>query len=79
MGLFNCQTKCYASYWGGIRGLKAIITANKTKETACCPLEFHLQPYKTEACQVFDESPTPELVGFFPLYNFGYFKHHGVL
>jgi len=39
------------------------------KETDRCLLNFHLQQLNTEACKVFDESPTPKLEEFLQIFQ----------
>jgi hypothetical protein len=52
---------------GRYKGLENQQISKQNKETDRCPLKFHLQQSITEACKVFDESPTPEQEGFFQL------------
>jgi hypothetical protein len=73
LGFCLNHNKSLCTSLGGIRELKITITANRTNETACCPLKFHLQPYFIDARQVFDESPTPKWESFSKFSNLEYF------
>jgi hypothetical protein len=58
---------------GRYKGVENTSNSRLNKEVYYSLLKFHFQPSITEVCQVFDESPTPELRDFSHFNNLEYF------
>jgi hypothetical protein len=72
--LFNNQNTTLGTSLGRYKVLENQSISKPNQETDCCSLKFHLQQLNTEACKVFDESPTPKQEGFPNFFNLEYFS-----
>jgi hypothetical protein len=70
----NVKIIHFGTSLGRYKGLENQKTSKQNKETYRCPFKIHLQQSNTEACKVFDESPTPEQGGFFQLLQLRIFQ-----